>query len=126
MNSCKNGSEHLFLSRKRRKQRSVLFTITKSSKRKMSLQRLPPAESATTDDDSCETASELSEMPGMVVFQLSVLEQVTFPDFFNDKPHSVDLQQTLERYDKVCKSFNDNEEVELYLVRKESVLSNSC
>ena len=117
MSLCKNGSKQLFLTRKRNKQRTIKFNITKNNRHKPILHKLIPL-----DDNSFETVSETSEFKS----SSTLLNQITFPEFFNDKQVStVDLQETLERYEKVCDSFNDNEEVELYLVRKESVLSNN-
>ena len=110
----------IFLTKKRNTQRTKPFIITKINKHKQTLHKLPPPEMMTTNDNSFETISESSDHSSLTIS----FHQIKFPDFFNDKPHTLNVQETLKQYKKVCDSFNDNEEVELYLVRKESVLSN--
>jgi hypothetical protein len=138
MNQPINGKEKFYLTKKRTNQPKTIFSITKSKKETRPtapFQKLKTPEIAVTDD-SFETATESSQLspssslhyenhilpplPSPVI----LFENISFPDFFNDKPINTDLR-TLEQYEKVCESFNDNEEVELYLIRKESVLSSN-
>ena len=138
MNQPINGKEKFYLTKKRTNQPKTIFSITKSKKEtrpKAQFQKLKTPEIAVMDD-SFETATESSQLSpsSSLHYENHILpsssspvilfENISFPDFFNDKPVNTDLR-TLEQYEKVCESFNDNEEVELYLIRKESVLSNN-
>ena len=139
MNQPINGKEKFYLTKKRANQPKTIFSISKSKKETRSIasfQKLKTPEIAVTDD-SFETATESSQLSpssSSLHFENHLLpsssspvilfENISFPDFFNDKPINTDLR-TLEQYEKVCESFNDNEEVELYLIRKESVLSSN-
>ena len=52
------------------------------------------------------------------------LSEVAIPSFFNDISFVPDIEDKLRQYDKVFSEFEDNEDREIYLVRKESLFSN--
>ena len=52
------------------------------------------------------------------------IKVVAIPSFFNDISFVPDIEDKLRQYDKVFSEFEDNEDREIYLVRKENLFSN--
>ena len=52
------------------------------------------------------------------------LSEIAIPSFFNDISFVPDIEKKLRQYDKVFSEFEDNEDREIFLVRKESLFSN--
>lgn len=74
---------------------------------------------STHDKDSQSTVSS----PAMSPKKESSLREVSIPSFFNDLSFLPDIKTKLKKYDKVFSEFEDVEDREIYLVRKESLFS---
>ena len=74
---------------------------------------------STHDKDSQSTLSS----PTLSPKKQSSLREVNVPSFFNDLSFLPDIKTKLKKYDKVFSEFEDIEDREIYLVRKESLFS---
>ena len=103
--------QKIFLSKKRQKSASI-FEIKKV--RKIESQDL--LEISGLETQSSEFPSP-SNKKVIEVFNLRV------PSFFNDTIVSQDYKLAIEKYNEAWNQFEDKEDRELYLVRKESLFS---
>ena len=114
----------IVLSKKRRRSSSI-FTIIKNEEHKHKTTK-PSFKSSTLITLESQSQSDLNETFCHSILQTpsshTSIYDITIPSFFNDKPHHNHIKETLEQYEKVLNSFDD-EERELYLMRKESLLS---
>ena len=114
----------IVLSKKRRRSSSI-FTIIKNEEHKHKTTK-PSFKSSTLITLESQSQSDLNETFCDSVLQTpsshTSIYDIIIPSFFNDKPHHNYIKETLEQYEKVLNSFDD-EERELYLMRKESLLS---
>jgi hypothetical protein len=110
---------------KKRRRSSSIFTIIKNDEHKHKTTK-PSFESKTFITLESQSQSDLNETFSDSILQTpsshTSIYDITIPSFFNDKPHHNHIKETLEQYEKVLNSFDD-EERELYLMRKESLLS---
>ena len=102
---------HFFLSKKRSPSNRI-FSITKSKKLKF-LDKI---------DDTEETGTETCFSPTSKSSTVSIGELV-IPSFFNDLILDSDTKEKLQKYEKITKDFDDLEDREIYLVRRESLFS---
>ena len=109
------------LSKKRRRSSSI-FAIIKNIQNKRKAAK--PSFKSTLTLES-QSQSDLNETFCDSILRTpshTSIDQIIIPSFFNDKPNDNHIKETLEQYEKVLNSFDD-EERELYLMRKESLLS---
>jgi hypothetical protein len=113
----------IVLSKKRRRSSSI-FTIIKNEEHKHKTTK--PSFKSTLITLESQSQSDLNETFSDSILQTpsshTSIYDITIPSFFNDKPHHNHIKETLEQYEKVVHCFDD-EERELYLMRKESLLS---
>ena len=102
---------HFFLS-KTRSPSNRIFSITKSKK----LQFLDKI------DDTEETGTETCFSPTSKSSTVSI-DELVIPSFFNDLILDSDTKEKLQKYEKITKDFDDLEDREIYLVRRESLFS---
>ena len=102
---------HFFLSKKRSLSKRI-FSITKSKK----LQLLDKI------DDTEETGTETCFSPTSKSSTVSI-DELVIPSFFNDLILDSDTKEKLQKYEKITKDFDDLEDREIYLVRRESLFS---
>ncbi len=102
---------HFFLSKKRSPSNRI-FSITKSKK----LQFLDKI------DDTEETGTETCFSPTSKSSTVSI-DELVIPSFFNDLILDSDTKEKLQKYEKITKDFDDLEDREIYLVRRESLFS---
>ena len=102
---------HFFLSKKRSPSNRI-FSITKSRK----LQFLDKI------DDTEETGTETCFSPTSKSSTVSI-DELVIPSFFNDLILDSDTKEKLQKYEKITKDFDDLEDREIYLVRRESLFS---
>ena len=102
---------HFFLS-KQRSPSNRIFSITKSKK----LQFLDKI------DDTEETGTETCFSPTSKSSTVSI-DELVIPSFFNDLILDSDTKEKLQKYEKITKDFDDLEDREIYLVRRESLFS---
>ena len=102
---------HFFLSKKRSPSKRI-FSITKSKK----LQFLDKI------DDTEETGTETCFSPTSKSSTVSI-DELVIPSFFNDLILDSDTKEKLQKYEKITKDFDDLEDREIYLVRRESLFS---
>ena len=102
---------HFFLSKKRSPSNRI-FSITKSKKLKF-LDKI---------DDTEETGTETSCSPTSKSSTVSI-DELVIPSFFNDLILDSDTKEKLQKYEKITKDFDDLEDREIYLVRRESLFS---
>lgn len=107
--------KNIFISTKRTMP-SQIFEMSKVKKPRITDQ-------SCFSDDSCH--DNQSTMSTVSSPKTSIdLSEITIPSFFNDISFVPDIKDKLRQYDKVFSEFEDNEEREIYLVRKESLFSN--
>lgn len=104
-----------FLLSKKRKNPEPIFEIKKIKKLKI-LEKLEDTEETGTETQTCFSPSNKSISP-------ISLNEMIIPSFFNDKIMNSNFKQKLQKYDQVTKEFDDMEDREIYLVRKESLFS---
>ena len=102
---------HFFLSKKRSPSNRI-FSIKKSKK----LQFLDKI------DDTEETGTETCFSPTSKSSTVSI-DELVIPSFFNDLILDSDTKEKLQKYEKITKDFDDLEDREIYLVRRESLFS---
>ena len=102
---------HFFLSKKRSPSNRI-FSITKSKK----LQFLDKI------DDTEETGTETCFSPTSKSSTVSI-DELVIPSFFNALILDSDTKEKLQKYEKITKDFDDLEDREIYLVRRESLFS---
>ena len=102
---------HFFLSKKRFTSNRI-FSITKSKKLKF-LDKI---------DDTEETGTETCFSPTSKSSTVSI-DELVIPSFFNDLILDSDTKEKLQKYEKITKDFDDLEDREIYLVRRESLFS---
>lgn len=102
---------HFFLSKKRTPSNRI-FAISKTKK-------LPFLEKL---DDTEETGTESCFSPTSKCSTISI-EELIIPSFFNDFIINTNIKEKLQKYEKITKDFDDLEDREIYLVRKESLFS---
>lgn len=102
---------HFFLSKKRSPSNRI-FSITKSKKLKF-LDKI---------DDTEETGTETCFSPTSKSSTVSI-DELVIPSFFNDLILDSDTKEKLQKYEKITKDFDDLEDREIYLVRRESLFS---
>ena len=102
---------HFFLSKKRSPSNRI-FSITKSKKLKF-LDKI---------DDTEETGTETCFSPTSKSSTVSI-DELEIPSFFNDLILDSDTKEKLQKYEKITKDFDDLEDREIYLVRRESLFS---
>ena len=102
---------HFFLSKKRSPSKRI-FSITKSKK----------LEFLDKIDDTEETGTETCFSPTSKSSTVSI-DELVIPSFFNDLILYSDTKEKLQKYEKITKDFDDLEDREIYLVRRESLFS---
>ena len=102
---------HFFLSKKRSPSNRI-FSITKSKKLKF-LDKI---------DDTEETGTETCFSPTSKSSTVSI-DELVIPSYFNDLILDSDTKEKLQKYEKITKDFDDLEDREIYLVRRESLFS---
>ena len=102
---------HFFLSKKRSPSNRI-FSITKSKK----------LEFLDKIDDTEETGTETCFSPTSKSSTVSI-DELVIPSFFNDLILDSDTKEKLQKYEKITKDFDDLEDREIYLVRRESLFS---
>lgn len=94
---------------------SQIFEVSKVKKPRITDQ-------SCFSDDSHDNQSTMSTVSSP---KTSIdLSEMIIPSFFNDISFVPDIKDKLRQYDKVFSEFEDNEDREIYLVRKESLFSN--
>ena len=106
----------IFISRKRNTH-TLIFSISKVKKLKCDSSFFSDDRSESTYDK--ESTFSLSQSPS----KQTTLQEIVIPSFFNDLPAVPDIKTKLEKYEKVFSEFEDVEDTEVYLVRKESLFS---
>lgn len=104
----------LFFISTKRHAPTKIFTIAKVKKSKFDSSFSDDREESTYDKES--TLSFSSAKP-------TTIEEISIPTFFNDLPIVPDMKTKLEKYEKIFSEFEDVEDREIYLVRKESLFS---
>ena len=102
---------HFFLPKKRSLSKRI-FSITKSKK----------LEFLDKIDDTEETGTETCFSPTSKSSTVSI-DELVIPSFFNDLILDSDTKEKLQKYEKITKDFDDLEDREIYLVRRESLFS---
>ena len=105
-NISQKTTVHFFLSKKRHQDK--IFSISKCIQKSLNVQADLSISGETCSSPSNRTIS---------------LNEIIIPSFFNDIP-KVDIKEKLKKYEKVTKEFDDIEDREIYLVRRESLLTN--
>lgn len=105
-NISQKTTVYFFLSKKRHHQK--IFSIKKCIQKSINDQAEVSLSSETCSSTSNRTIS---------------LNDVIIPSFFNDIP-KINIKEKLKQYEKVTKDFDDIEDREIYLVRRESLLTN--
>ena len=118
MSLSQTNSFPLFISKKHKDPSSIFKVTKKYKKRKTIEQPIKTVIEIETQLDLNETVCD--SIPKTPLH--TSIEQIIIPSFFNDKPKHTNIKETLEQYEKVVNCFDD-EERELYLMRKESLLS---
>ena len=114
MSLSQNNSFQTFISKKRKNLSSIFKVTKKQKKRKITEQSFDTETQSDLNETFCDSIPKTpSHTP---------IDQIIIPSFFNDKPKHINIKETLEQYEKVVNCF-DEEERELYLMRKESLLS---
>ena len=102
----------IFISSKR-KPSTPIFTISKIKKSKTDSSFLSNDHSESTYDVSISTSQSK---------QISI-DEISIPNFLNDLPVIPYMKTKLAQYQKVLSEFEDEEDTEIYLVRKDTLFS---
>ena len=54
----------------------------------------------------------------------SLFDNIQIPSFFNDNISNIKIYKRLKKYKEISFYFKDKEEIELYLINKNSIISN--
>ena len=91
------------------------FTISKVKKSKI--------DSSFCSDDREESTYDKESTLSFSSAKPTTIKEISIPTFLNDLPIVPDMKTKLEKYEKVFSEFEDVEDREVYLVRKESLFS---
>ena len=116
MNSIKNKKEKIFLCRKiKRKSDNInsIFYINKVKKYKTEIEQYESTLDSTVENDN----KNEKKIPS--------IEEIFIPPFLNDLIiiKKGKYNQKLRKYSEISTQFNDSEEIEVYLIKKENLLN---
>jgi glutaredoxin 2 len=116
MNSINNETDKIFLCRKiKRKSDNInsIFYINKVKKYKTEIEQFESTLDTTVENDN----KNEKKIPS--------IEEIFIPSFLNDLIiiKKGKYNQKLRKYSEISTQFNDSEEVEVYLIKKENLLN---
>ena len=116
MNSTKNKKEKIFLCRKIKRQNdnsNKIFIINKVKKIQKEIEQ-----NESTIDSTIEIEIKNEK-------KIPSIEEIIIPSFLNDFKiiKKGKFNQKLRKYSEISTQFNDLEEVEVYLIKKENLLN---
>ena len=116
MNSIKNKKKKIFLCRKIKRQKdnsNKIFIINKVKKIQKEIEQ-----NESTIDSTIEIEIKNEK-------KIPSIEEIIIPSFLNDFKiiKKGKFNQKLRKYSEISTQFNDLEEVEVYLIKKENLLN---
>ena len=116
MNSINNKKDKIFLCKKTKRKSDntdIIFKINKVKKNKNEIEQYE-----STIDSTIENENKNKK-------KIPSIEEIFIPSFLNDLIiiKKGKYNQKLRKYSEISTQFNDSEEVEVYLIKKENLLN---